>query len=445
MTPRKQAALAALLAAGLGLCLASCSVNKSDTTGPVTPVTIPASSMEYVVFAWSDLGMHQMNATYDSFVIAPPYNTLRAQVIRRGDPPQVVTSGIRVEYSCVNNTASYAKRTYGQFWDNCNLLFGVDLTPDTGLNFEDPDVHNGLSGLMVLKGNYYQAVGIPLTPVDDSDAWSPYQTAEVVVRDETTGAELVRTRAVAGVSDEMNCAKCHGQGDVKSVLEEHDYFESTELAANPPVLCAQCHGDPALGQTGPGSSGYYLAEAVHGYHSRNSNSSSAACTDCHPGANTTFNRSTDHTASDGNCRTCHGTMDTLASTVTSGARVPRVNEPKCVDCHTFVDGVSTSFGLYATGASHGGLNCGACHGTPHATVPTSQSADHYQAQQYQNKAVVIGSCRVCHVSSKGGGLNKFTTAHGSGEKTACYVCHTAPPPSNNPSHWPHKFQQRPRN
>ena len=109
--------------------------------GGATPV-----SGDLVVLAWNDLGMHCLNPTYDELVILPPYNTLWVQVIERGDPPQIVTSGITVEYSIKNNTYSYGKRDYGQFWDNVLALFGLDLAQDTGLNLVDPDTHNGLSG-----------------------------------------------------------------------------------------------------------------------------------------------------------------------------------------------------------------------------------------------------------------------------------------------------------
>jgi len=96
---------------------------------------------EFVVFVWNDLGMHCLNPTYDTAVILPPYNTLWAQVIRRGDPPQIVTGGITVEYEITNNTYSYEKSTYGQFWDYDLVLFGVDLVRDTGLNLVDPGIH----------------------------------------------------------------------------------------------------------------------------------------------------------------------------------------------------------------------------------------------------------------------------------------------------------------
>ena len=70
---------------------------------------------DYMVVAWNDLGMHCLNPTYDEAVILPPYNTVYAQVVRRGDPPEIVTSGITVEFSIANNTTSSDKREYGQF------------------------------------------------------------------------------------------------------------------------------------------------------------------------------------------------------------------------------------------------------------------------------------------------------------------------------------------
>ena len=91
----------------------------------------------YVVLAWNDLGMHCLNPTYDQLVILPPYNTIWAQVIQRGNPPQIVTTGITVDYSIINNTDSYGKLSYGQFWDNVVALFGAGaagLPHNFGLN-----------------------------------------------------------------------------------------------------------------------------------------------------------------------------------------------------------------------------------------------------------------------------------------------------------------------
>ncbi|MGZ5555682.1 MAG: cytochrome c3 family protein [Candidatus Aminicenantales bacterium] len=424
-----------------------------DGDGDVTAKTISATTMTYVAFAWNDLGMHCLNPTYDQGVILPPYNTVWVQVVKRGNPPQIVTAGITVEYAIHNNTYSYGKRSYGQFWDNMPLLFGVALAHDTGLNLEDPAIHNGLSGTMVVKGDHFQVNGIPVVPVDDSLTFNPYQIADITVRDSGTNAILVQTQATVPTSDEFNCAKCHAAGGegsehipgggganvLANVLAAHDALSGTTLAASAPVLCASCHGSPALGQTGPGSSGFYLSRAVHGFHA----SRNAACYDCHPGQIAKCNRSIAHTASDGNCISCHGTLQDVASSIASGTRVPWVNEPQCATCHPGVAEVNTGTTLYRNASGHNGLSCPACHSSPHAMVPSSEASDNHQAIQYQTTVAPIGDCKVCHSTSKGGGINDFTDAHGGSRATACSVCHTAGPAANA-SQWPHQFQWKSR-
>jgi hypothetical protein len=439
----------ALILLALAAFLGSCSTTEPEV---VTPVVIPAASMSYIVLAWNDMGMHFLNSTYDGAVYQPPYNTLCAQVVKRGDPPEIVTAGVTLEYSIVGNTYSYGKttadpdpvRNYAQFWDHALELFDVDLAHDTGLNFADPDVHNGLAGTMLLKGERFEATGVPVVPINDAGIWDPYQVAEVVVRDASTGAELARTRTMAQTSDEINCAKCHGKTindkEIGSVLKEHDdSHETTFVADGVPVLCAECHGSPILGTTGPGSANKYLSYAIHIFHY----DQTIACYDCHPGTTTLANRSKAHTTDNGNCTTCHGSLTDLAATISNG-RVPWVTEPKCVNCHTFVAEVNTGTALYRNGLGHGGLSCPACHGPAHAQVPSSKDADNYQALQYQAKALSLGSCKVCHSTSKGGGLNGVVEAHGGSVPTACAVCHTGPITTTNPLHFPHRFQQRTR-
>ena len=94
--------------------------------------------------------------------------------------------------------------------------------------------------------------------------------------------------------------------------------------------------------------------------------------------------------------------------------MPWETEAKCVDCHTFVAEVDTGTSLYRNGTGHGGLSCPACHGPAHAQVPSTKDSDNYQAVQYQAKAMPLGSCKVCHSSTKGGGLNGVVNAHGGG-------------------------------
>lgn len=54
------------------------------------------SITNYVLLGWNDLGIHCYNHDFQDLAVLPPYNTIWAQVIKRGNPPQVVTQGIRV-------------------------------------------------------------------------------------------------------------------------------------------------------------------------------------------------------------------------------------------------------------------------------------------------------------------------------------------------------------
>jgi len=435
---RRQGLLLVLILLSAGA-LVSCSSDGNGGNGDDDAVDIPATDLEYIALAWNDLGMHCLNPTYDKAVILPPYNNVWVQVVKRGNPPEIVTAGITVEYAIRNNTFSYGKRSYGQFWDNMPLLFGVDLPNDFGLNLEDPAINNTMSGTMVVKGDHFQVNGIPVVPVDDDGTYDPYQVADITVRNSGTNAILVQTSATVPTSDEINCGKCHGADPLLDVLVQHDDEEGTNLAANRPVLCAACHGSPVLGQTGPGSSGHYLSEAIHGFHA----STGAACYDCHPGTTAKCSRSLAHTAADGNCVTCHGTLQEVASSIATGGRVPWVNEPQCVTCHPAVAEVNTGSTLFRNASGHHGLSCPACHGSPHAMVPTSVASDNAQAVQYQTTVATIGTCKVCHDSSRGEGIEEFTEAHGGGRATACSVCHTAAP-SADASKWPHQFQWKNR-
>lgn len=417
---------------------------RTEDGDDINAVPIPAARQPYVVFAWNDLGMHCFNARYDRDVVLPPYNNLWAQVVSRGNPPRLLTSGLRVEYRIVDNTYSYGKRTYGEFWDFSYPLFGVLLQRNTGLNLVDPGVHNGLSGVMLPKGDHFEADGIPVVPVNDAGVWNPYQVAEFTVKN-AAGALLARTRATIPTSDEMRCDKCHGV-TVPSYLEIHDRKEGTHLQSQrDPFLCASCHGSPALhAPLQPGIK--YLSQAMHGLHGRVQNA--PGCYDCHPGAVTKCNRSVAHNDSAGACTKCHGALSQVASSIDAG-RVPWAQEPKCATCHTGVSGVDTGTTLYREARGHGGVGCAGCHGSPHAMIPSSEASDNYQAVQYQTTVNSIGSCGVCHQSSRAKGgdetVKGFAEKHAGARaehRTACNVCHTVV--SADSSRWPHAFQWRAR-
>ncbi len=113
----------------------------------------------YVVIGWNDLGMHCYDRDYSTLAVLPPYNNLWAQVIKRGDPPQIVTNGVSVEYSFPDNTYSVGKTN---FWDYAEKLFGVNLAPNVGLTGK------GLAGQMNPATDHFIAEGIPITEFSDS-------------------------------------------------------------------------------------------------------------------------------------------------------------------------------------------------------------------------------------------------------------------------------------
>jgi hypothetical protein len=195
---------------------------------------------------------------------------------------------------------------------------------------------------------------------------------------------------------------------------------------NQPVLCASCHGSPALGTTGPGQSEKYLSAAIHEKHSEGE--VGATCYDCHPGAQTQCSRSLSHAADDGNCVACHGTLGEVAHAVEEGQRIPWRDEPGCVDCHDHegIGEVDTGQTLYRNATGHHGIYCAGCHGSPHAMVPSREASDNAVMLAWQSAAVPIASCAACHATSHGGGLADFAGQHGGsdGRTSACMVCHT---------------------
>lgn len=442
------------LSISLVVLLGGCSSSGGDDDPAANRESIPAEKEDYVAFAWNDLGMHCLNPTYDTAVLLPPYNNLFVQVVKRGNPPQLMTQGISVSYFLINNTTSQGKSdAYGgdfdQFWAESLALFGVALEDDTGLNLVDPTLHNGLEGSMVADGDHFEANGLPVVPVLDDGTWNPYQVAQLVISD-ASGQELVKTRATVPTSDEINCAKCHAKNGVATeeigggtsnvfanILALHDESNETSLATETPVLCAQCHGSPALGAMEPGEGGY-LSQVIHALHAEEAEEIN--CYDCHPGSTTHCNRSKAHSADDGNCTTCHGTLSKVGSSIADGSRIPWVDEPQCVSCHEGIAEVQTGSLLYRNATGHGGLYCAACHGSPHAQIPSEQASDEYQALQYQAAAKPIGSCSACHSDSRGGGASEFGEVHGgsNGRASACRVCHTVTPATLTSG--PHHFE-----
>ncbi|HZV80828.1 MAG TPA: cytochrome C, partial [Geobacteraceae bacterium] len=155
------------------------------------------------------------------------------------------------------------------------------------------------------------------------------------------------------------------------------------------------------------------------------------------------------------CQSCHGSM----SVVGGANRAGWIDVPKCQYCHyqsgdgTYVrdtaalDGsgnfrqtasvFSSRSSLYKMGATHGAMQCEACHGSTHCEYPSSEANDNVQSTELQGYAGTISECSVCHLrqlpqSDAGGphGLHTIGqvwvythTRAAKADPQACTVCH----------------------
>jgi hypothetical protein len=369
------------------------------------PSADESAAGEYIVLSWNDLGMHCYNRDFQDLAVLPPYNTLWAQVVRVGNPPVIVTSGISVTYEFPDNTYSVGK---SNFWDYDQQLFGEDLPPNVGLRGK------GMAGQMDVHGDHFVAEGIPLTEFRDSNLTAPYpyQLATVIARNATTGVELARSTVVAPVSTEMHCDYCHSDGDQEdiatgrvetNILTLHDMENSenyppghdTPLMDRRPVLCAECHSSNALAAPGlPGIPS--LSRAVHDKHKEEVSQDLAGCYACHPGPQTQCLRDTMSQAGM-DCIDCHGNME-----VVSQNSNPWFNEPRCDNAACHGTGYQQDQALYRMSKEHGGIYCAACHDSPHAIAPSRESNDSIKFIEWQGHEGPLHTCTVCHSSLPAG-------------------------------------------
>ena len=343
---------------------------------------------DFIVISWNDLGMHCTNIDFSSFVVLPPYNTLVAQVIKKGNSttlPELITEGYELSYEVPGNTTSYTKTN---FWDYEDQLFGVDLPLDTGLT------GNGMSGWMELHGDVHIAEGIPITPFtdDNPDVEDPYQLALIKLLDSNNNV-LAYTQPVIPVSGEIGCVQSSCHSSAMDIIEEHDDVGGLVTPAEAPILCASCHATNALGTTGANGADPF-SQVIHKKHEHVND-----CYQCHPGSQAQCHRGVmyDNGGPDGLvCQDCHGTTKQVGVSVEEG-RQDWLEEPSCgtTDCHG-PNYAEEPGKLYRNSKGHGGLYCTACHGSPHAIVPSSEARDNVQNILLQGYAGTLDKCSVCH-------------------------------------------------
>lgn len=358
----------------------------------------PVYSQQYVLIGWNDLGMHCANQDFSKIAVLPPYNNIHAQLILKSSTdPQVVTTGYTIEYSIPGNTYSVGKTN---FWDYAQQLFNLPspLPPNIGLT------GYGLTGSLLPNGNYFIAKGIPITPFTDNNLLTeyPYQLLHLVAKAEGSNTILATTDMVIPVSNEISCISSGCHTSEQDILDEHESV--TGFNSNGPNLCANCHASNALGTTGNPEAGIF-SKVIHDKHKDMlPENEISTCYKCHPGEQTQCLR--DVMGKDPInpliCQDCHGTMSVVTSSIENGRR-PWLDEPKCGDvlCHgsNYAEEPNK---LYRESQGHGGLNCSACHGSPHAILPTVQPNDNIQNINLQGFAGTLQVCTVCHATTPSG-------------------------------------------
>jgi hypothetical protein len=375
--------------------------------------TAPRATSPYTIFGVNDLGMHCYQKDYRAFLILPPANTLKVQVFKRtAEDATLVTKGITVSFKIANNTSSAGKTNFWKFAAD----YGFKVKPNVGIT------GTRLAGKMHLSADkkFWVAEYIPVTPYDDQGHWDPLQRAIVTVKDAATGKVLATQKPIVlPVSDEMNCALCHGaSGAPRNILRAHDTNEGTTLLADLNAgtrhACSQCHADNVLGA--PGKPGVLpLSEAMHAWHADKMDPATTAgldtpCYACHPGAKTRCLRgamaAVGLTCTDPRC---HGTMQHVADTQAAG-RQAWLQEPRCQTCHgtKYAENANTlyrnSYLQNGPEGMNGRIMCETCHNSTHAEWPSMRNVDNRLPVNVQGLPTYIRRCSACH-QPEGGGIH----------------------------------------
>ncbi|MDZ4772295.1 MAG: Ig-like domain-containing protein [Planctomycetota bacterium] len=349
-----------------------------------------AQGANWKIVGWNDLGMHCMDSDYSVFSILPPYNTINAQVIDNLGHLVVTPGAASVSYRAVADPTGSINVTSGNktnFWTHVRSLYGANVPVDLGIaGTSMPGVGNNPRPMSWVPGfKWFNATGVPITPVDDAGNTQNYPMMRLEARD-AAGVLRGSTSIVLPVSSEMDCRACHASGapnDARpfagwandpnlerdyrlNILRLHDELQAgdalytaalahfgfnvnglydTVTVDSRSILCGSCHGTNALASPGFGAVSS-LTSAIHSGHanvndpithmSLGSSDDRSACYRCHPGSETRCLRGTmgNAVAPDGSmsmqCQSCHGDM----AKVGNPARQGWFQEPACQSCHT---------------------------------------------------------------------------------------------------------------
>ena len=467
----------------------------NDNAGVNSPSTVVNSVNGTHLFAWNDLGMHCADSDFSIFTLLPPFNDLNAQLVVGGklvniqnNSNYVLTYEATPDPAGSVNTSSQDKTN---FWAYDLPLFGADLTPDVGLTGNPTPSYNPAPLAWSNDYNWFEASGIPITPIDDTLNANYFPMVRVTARD-SSGKAIASSKAVLPVSSEINCDTCHasftgsgaaqpstgwvnrafdpekewrlnilrlhdeknaGDSIYSSLLTQKGYGIGLETSANTgkPVLCDTCHNSNALavwgidGETGVSN----MTAAIHKRHANVSLPGSGqtldsigtreSCYNCHPGQKTQCLRGAMGNAVDSTdqhimeCQSCHGSMETVGNL----AREGWFAMPTCQSCHH--DGTRETVAINTNGTfkSWGDTRFASNADTPSTGFSLYRfSTGHGKLQ-----------CEACHnsthaeytskasVNNVNDNLNAIETQGYAASIRECTVCHTSMP--NSISGGPH--------
>lgn len=395
---------------------------------------------EYVLTGYGLQGFHQQTADSSVWTLSYPAPVFAAQLIKRGDSPEIITENIRIRWEMEPQTILAAAASGGSTREE---------TPDSRRGDMEPGE----------DGRTFRAE-IPVTARQSDGILNPYPIVRITATEKDSGKQLARSAAVLAVSPGFGCAFCHAD-EGYAILEVHDRHQGTDLQGQAkkgtPVACRSCHSglgtDPEKPEAGSGLS---VSAAIHGWHVQYMPDQGAdSCLTCHSGLGLSPDEKGErpralfardlHVERGLDCTRCHGGLEDHAlalllaekkagQTLADAAierirpkavsavdeitpRLPWVQQPDCTGCHDFEKKpdyeTASSFnnwtkdgsGLFSARSDEmDTVRCLTCHGAPHAIYPADnpvgRDRDNMVPIQYQQHARPLGdagNCALCHM------------------------------------------------
>src|SRR6266702_67066 len=431
---------------------ATSSLPATVTSGGTTTLNFSlatAVASNYRVIAWNDLGMHCACPTWEGFLLLPPYNTVRAQVmdVSGRDPvfidQALATSlGLVISYAMVENTdANLEADPYFASWITNSPKIFPGFQPVLG-GMVVCISGKGLAGTVDYNATLldWKAEGVPAYPALTGDRnkdimtdpfgganRDPYLTANVYVKN-ASGNVLAQTTTVVPVAFGgcCNChlalatangypatpagsfqflGKMHGQNSSKIDFAKLD---PTGDGTGGPIRCSWCHWDPAIGDSAaPGLPAVwpnYVIMAGAGFTKADVKISQYSFSDV--------------------LHRYHAQDALVLSTYDPNVAV------NCYDCHPG-NGVNCYGGTHITKTSPS-LWCVDCHGNLNQRVAAGQMAQPWQQSTLPSCSSASPGATpafACHSRTTAGGTSypglfgTFINGRGHKGSPGCQTCH----------------------